>query len=92
MLDFETMQLLQPLTGSVHTEVFPLLVSINIATLFIAVVCELIVHTVFERCTCERFVVLKRFTLPDNVYVLFGYRCTVRYVEMRVRVFAYNFF
>ena len=53
-------------------DVFPLLISVEVKLVFVAVVCKLIVHTVRQGRAGECLVVLERLARPDDKDIVLG--------------------
>ena len=54
--------------GDAH--ILPLLVSIEVHLMLVAVVCDLVVHTVRHPCAEQRLVVLQCLATPHNKYII----------------------
>ena len=64
----------------------PFLVDVHICLLFVAVICDFIIHTVRNRCAHKSLVILKNFTRPNDKDIIFGNLFMVGFVGMLVEI------
>ena len=72
-----------------HEHVFPLLISVEVALVLIAVPGEFVVHPIRNSCTKQCLVVLKSLAFPDNEDVFFSDNAFISAINLRIEIGNY---